>query len=61
MAFPAISMGIYDYPGPEGARVAVETVAEQLLGQTGLELARFVLFSEETYSLFADALRGVDS
>jgi O-acetyl-ADP-ribose deacetylase (regulator of RNase III) len=56
VAFPAISMGIYGYPGPGGARVALTTVAEHLRGETGLELARFVLFSEETYELFAEAL-----
>ncbi|HJP70976.1 MAG TPA: O-acetyl-ADP-ribose deacetylase [Candidatus Limnocylindria bacterium] len=59
VAFPAISMGIYGYPGEEGARVAVEAVAAHLRGETPLELVRFVLFSEETYDLFADALRGV--
>ena len=56
VAFPAISMGIYGYPPPEGARVAVRTVAEHLGGATQVELVRFVLFSEETYDLFADAL-----
>ena len=56
VAFPAISMGIYGYPTPEGARVAVRTIAEHLRGNTGLELTRFVLFSDETYQLFADAL-----
>ncbi len=56
IAFPAISMGIYGYPGPDGARVAVRTVVEHLRGETSLELARFVLFSAETYDLFADAL-----
>jgi O-acetyl-ADP-ribose deacetylase len=56
VAFPAISMGIYGYPGPEGAAVGVRTVAEHLRGDTSIELARFVLFSEETYDLFADAL-----
>ena len=56
VAFPAISMGIYGYPGAEGAAVGVRTVAEHLRGDTSLELARFVLFSEETYELFADAL-----
>ena len=61
VAFPAISMGIYGYPGTEGARVAVDTVAAHLRGDTRLDLVRFVLFSEETYDLFADALRGVPS
>jgi O-acetyl-ADP-ribose deacetylase (regulator of RNase III) len=56
VAFPAISMGIYGYPGADGARVALTTVAEHLRGETGLELARFVLFSEETHELFAEAL-----
>jgi O-acetyl-ADP-ribose deacetylase (regulator of RNase III) len=56
VAFPAISMGIYGYPPSEGARVAIRTVAEHLGGATEVELARFVLFSEETYDLFADAL-----
>jgi len=59
VAFPAISMGIYGYPPPDGARVAVETVAEYMRGETRVELVRFVLFSEETYDLFADALEGV--
>ena len=57
VAFPAISMGIYGYPPPDGARVAVHTVVAHLAGETRIELARFVLFSEETYGLFADALR----
>ncbi len=57
VAFPAISMGIYGYPGPEGARVALQTVGAHLRGQTTLELARFVLYSDDTYRLFAPALR----
>jgi O-acetyl-ADP-ribose deacetylase len=56
VAFPAISMGIYGYPPPDGARVAVRSVADHLRGDTRIEVARFVLFSEETYDLFADAL-----
>lgn len=59
VAFPAISMGIYGYPPPEGAGVAVRTVEEYLRGETQVELVRFVLFSEETYDLFADALGGI--
>jgi O-acetyl-ADP-ribose deacetylase (regulator of RNase III) len=56
VAFPAISMGIYGYPPAEGARLATRTVAERLGNETSVELARFVLFSEETYDLFAAAL-----
>ena len=56
VGFPAISMGIYGYPADEGARVAVGVVAEHLRGETGIELVRFVLFSDETYGHFADAL-----
>ena len=36
--------------------IGVRTVAEHLEGDTSLELVQFVLFSEETYGLFADAL-----
>ena len=56
VAFPAISMGIYGYPPHAGARVAVTSVAEHLRGSTGVELVRFVLFSEDTYERFAGAL-----
>lgn len=56
VAFPAISMGIYGYPPHAGARVAVSTVADHLRGTTGVEVARFVLFSEDTYERFAGAL-----
>ena len=56
IAFPAISMGIYGYPPHAGARIAVNTVAEHLRGETRVEVARFVLFSEDTYERFAGAL-----
>ncbi len=60
IAFPAISMGIYGYPPPAGARVAVRTIADHLHGDTRITLARFVLFSRETFDLFADALAELD-
>ncbi len=56
VGFPAISMGIYGYPADEGARVAIDAAAEHLRGETGVELVRFVLFSDETFGHFADAL-----
>ena len=59
IAFPAISMGIYGYPGDAGAEIAVRTVADHLRGETSVELVRFVLFSEETFELFEAALAAV--
>jgi O-acetyl-ADP-ribose deacetylase (regulator of RNase III) len=56
VAFPAISLGIYGYPHEEGARIALRTVADHLRGETTVELARFVLYSESTYRVFAKAL-----
>ena len=56
VAFPAISMGIYGYPAHLAARIALRTVADHL-GEHGTpRLVRFVLYSEETYRRFADAL-----
>ena len=61
VGFPAISMGIYGYPADEGAGVAVRTVTDHLRGETGIELVRFVLFSDETYGHFAAALSELTS
>jgi O-acetyl-ADP-ribose deacetylase (regulator of RNase III) len=56
IAFPAISMGIYGYPAPEGAEVALGTVAEHMGRPTSIEQVRFVLFSPATLSVFREAL-----
>jgi O-acetyl-ADP-ribose deacetylase len=56
VAFPAISMGIYGYPPHPAARIALATVMDHLESGSSVEVARFVLFSEETYDRFADAL-----
>jgi O-acetyl-ADP-ribose deacetylase (regulator of RNase III) len=56
IAFPAISLGIYGYPLAEGATIAVREVADHLGGPTTIERATFVLFSEPTFQVFADAL-----
>jgi O-acetyl-ADP-ribose deacetylase len=61
VGFPAISMGIYGYPTDDGARVAVRTTADHLRGETGIELVRFVLFSEETFDHFEAALAEVEA
>ena len=43
LALPAISAGIYGYPLPDAARIAIQTTADHLGGETSLELVRFVV------------------
>lgn len=56
IAFPAISCGVYGYPIPEAAGIAVNTVNAFLETHTGIELTRFVLFGPDTFNAFRDAL-----
>jgi O-acetyl-ADP-ribose deacetylase len=53
IAFPAVSAGIYGWPMPSAADLAVRTVFETA---TKVEEARFVLFSDDAYDEFSRAL-----
>jgi O-acetyl-ADP-ribose deacetylase (regulator of RNase III) len=53
VAFPAISTGIYGYPRPEAAAIAVQTLGST---PTSVELARLVAFDDETLSLYEQLL-----
>lgn len=53
IAFPAVSAGIYGWPLQDAARIAVTTVASAGAG-SAVEEARFVLFGDATYRVFAD-------
>lgn len=52
VAFPAVSAGIYGWPIPDAARIAVETVRD---AGSHVEEARFVLFSDDVLQAFRDA------
>jgi O-acetyl-ADP-ribose deacetylase (regulator of RNase III) len=52
IAFPAISTGAYGYPIEDAARIALGTVIRYLKGKTGIEHARFVLFSERDLEVY---------
>jgi O-acetyl-ADP-ribose deacetylase len=55
VAMPAVSAGIYGWPMRDAARIAVQTVRETA---TSVQEVRFVLFSEDAYEAFAEALAG---
>ena len=49
VAFPAVSAGIYGWPAESAARIALTTVTRT---PSGLEEARFVLFTEDMLATF---------
>jgi O-acetyl-ADP-ribose deacetylase (regulator of RNase III) len=57
IAFPAISTGVYGYPLPEAARIALATLAEELRDPSSIERVRFVLFDPHAYRIYAEALK----
>jgi O-acetyl-ADP-ribose deacetylase (regulator of RNase III) len=54
IAFPAVSAGIYGWPMHDAARIAVSTVRTT---PTRVDEARFVLFSQDAYDAFEEALQ----
>jgi O-acetyl-ADP-ribose deacetylase (regulator of RNase III) len=54
IAFPAVSAGIYGWPTHDAARIAVSTVRST---PSRVEEARFVLFSQDAYDAFEEALQ----
>jgi O-acetyl-ADP-ribose deacetylase (regulator of RNase III) len=56
IAFPAISCGIYGYPIPDAARIAVATVRQFLAEEdAALEKIIFACFGAEVLAAFQDA------
>lgn len=60
VAFPAISTGVYGYPLPEAARVALGTVRDFQKAREAPEIVRFVLFGSEAFAAFSAALQALD-
>ena len=56
IAFPAISCGIYGYPIPDAARIAVESVAAFLATDKTLQQVILCCFGDDGLSAFAAAL-----
>jgi O-acetyl-ADP-ribose deacetylase (regulator of RNase III) len=60
LAFPSLSTGVYGYPIPDAARVALQTVKEYLAQHPEIELVRFVLFGKPTFEAYAAALQEIE-
>ncbi len=58
VAFPAVSAGIYGWPAESAARIALTTVSRT---PSGLEEARFVLFTEDMLATFGAVLDSLGS
>jgi O-acetyl-ADP-ribose deacetylase (regulator of RNase III) len=56
IAFPNISTGIYGYPKPDAARLAVAAVRETLPQTPSIKRVVFVCFDRENYSLYEKLL-----
>lgn len=57
VALPAVSAGVYGYPLPAAAAVAIAAAREALEAHAGIEEARFWLLHREAYAAFEAALR----
>jgi len=60
IAFPAISTGVYGYPMPQAATIALQTAATFAQEDTRLSLIRFVLFDSAALASFKSALLRVN-
>jgi O-acetyl-ADP-ribose deacetylase (regulator of RNase III) len=56
IAFPAISCGVYAFPIPRAARVAMQAIRDSLSGDDQIKLAQIAAFSDEVQNAFQQAL-----
>jgi len=55
LAFPAISTGLYHFPPKRAARIAIDTVRENI-DASRVEVVRFVCFNDETQAIYEKLL-----
>jgi O-acetyl-ADP-ribose deacetylase (regulator of RNase III) len=60
IAFPSISTGAYRYPLAQAAEVAIKAVSNFLETNKNIIEVRFILFSQEVYQAYEQALREVN-
>lgn len=60
VAFPAISCGVYGWDPREAAPIAVESVRAALADFPDVQRVSFVLFNDDSFDAFANALETAD-
>ena len=58
IAFPAISCGVYGYPLPDAARIAVDTVTDFLAAEETIRQVMFACFGPDVLAAFEAAASG---
>jgi O-acetyl-ADP-ribose deacetylase (regulator of RNase III) len=61
VAFAAISTGVYGFPAPRAARIAVRATAEMLQAAPAVNRVIFCCFSDVSAALHAQAMADVGS
>jgi len=56
IAFPNISTGVYGYPKPEAAAIAIEEVTRFLFNHSEIDKVIFCVFDEENYHLYKNLI-----
>ncbi|HMA68023.1 MAG TPA: macro domain-containing protein [Desulfosalsimonadaceae bacterium] len=56
IAFPAISTGAFGYPTKDAAKIALQTIREQIPQLVNVQKIRFVLYSQGDYEVFTQLL-----
>lgn len=56
IAFPNISTGVYHFPKPQAADIAVKEVQQFAANEKSIDEIFFVCFDEENYSLYKERL-----
>jgi len=57
IAFPSISTGVYGFPIAAAAKIALNTVREEIKQPAALERVVFVCFSKSDYTIYEHMLR----
>ncbi|MDB5030972.1 O-acetyl-ADP-ribose deacetylase [Mucilaginibacter sp.] len=56
IAFPNISTGVYHFPKPDAAEIAIHTVSDFLANHPQIEKVIFVCYDDENYKLYQKQL-----